>query len=142
MIIREAYSWDVREVYHIMCLLENCRLNWDGFKKSYQVQFQNHDMHCIVAEDEGKIVGCLNLRIEHQLHHAGKIAEIMEFCVDQKARSGGKGKKMFDYAVDLARKEGCEQIELDTNQKRRDAHRFYVRQGMENTHFKFAMNLQ
>lgn len=141
MIIREAYSWDALEVFQMMCLLENEILDWDFFKECYNRQFEDRHKHCIVAEQRGKIIGCLNLRIEYQLHHSGKIAEIMEFCVDQRERSAGNGKKLFNYAVDLARKEECEQLELDTNQCRLNAHRFYERQGMKNTHFKYAMVL-
>lgn len=141
MIIREAYTWDVLEIYHMICLLENSLLDWEGFKKSYVSQKKDCRMHCIVAEEEGKIIGCLNLRTEYQLHHAGKIAEIMEFCISEKYRSGGLGKKVFDYAVAVARKNGCDKIELCTNQLRTDAHRFYKRQGMQNFHYKFSMNL-
>ena len=142
MKIREAYSWDVLEVYDIICLLEKKSLNWKRFKDCYQRQHKDENMHCLVAEERGKIIGCLNLRFEYQLHHADKIAEIMEFCVGEENRSGGIGKKMFDYAVEVARQQGCGKIELCTNQLRIDAHRFYERQGMNNFHYKFSKDLK
>lgn len=141
MIIREAFSWDVWELYNVICLLENRRLNREEFNECYRNQHNNENMHCIVAEENGRMIGCLNLRIEYQLHHAGKIAEIMEFCIVEGQRSAGVGKKILDYAVLLAKKAGCDKIELCTNQLRVDAHRFYQRQGMKNFHYKFSMNL-
>ncbi len=132
----------MREVYEMICLLEEKNLNWKQFKDCYQRQQNNENMFCLVIEERGKIIACLNLRMEYQLHHADKIAEIMEFCVCEEKRSEGIGKMMFDYAAELAKQQGCGKIELCTNQLRVDAHRFYEKQGMNNFHYKFSKNLK
>lgn len=36
---------------------------------------------------------------------------------------------------------GCIQIEVACNQLRKDTHRFYLREGMHNFHYKFSLNL-
>lgn len=94
-------------------------------------------------EDPGnaRVVAFINLRYESQLHHAARVAEILELVVDPAERGRGLGGALFDYACDQARAHGCRQIELTTNQLRRDAHRFYARKGMLNSHYKFTMPL-
>ena len=41
----------------------------------------------------------------------------------------------------IAKEEGCARLEVDSNQKRVDAHRFYEREGMRKTHFKLVKSL-
>ena len=87
------------------------------------------------------VVAFINLRYEDQLHHAARIAEVLELVVDPAQRSQGIGGRLFDYACGQARAHGCQQIELTTNQLRHDAHRFYARKGMLNSHYKFTLPL-
>ena len=97
---------------------------------------------CLICENDSKVVGMLNLRFEEQLHHAGWIAEIMEFVVDSSCRSKGIGAGMFEEACLIVRERGCSQIEVACNQLRADTHRFYLRQGMKNYHYKFSLLLE
>ena len=62
----------------------------------------------------------------------------MEFVVDETYRKQGIGKEMFANACQLAIDFGCAQIEVACNQIRKDTHRFYLREGMHNYHFKFS----
>ena len=82
-----------------------------------------------------------NIRFEEQLHHADCIAEIMEFAVDPSHRDQGIGKGMLEKACEIAREQGCSQIEVACNQLRHDTHRFYIREGMHNFHYKFSKTL-
>jgi GNAT superfamily N-acetyltransferase len=43
-------------------------------------------------------------------------------------RSDGYGRLLNKYLVDLARKQGCTSVQLDSATHRRDAHRFYFRE--------------
>ncbi len=56
------------------------------------------------------------------------------FVVDEKVRSRGIGKMMEEYCVELAMERKCFAIELFSQEKRTDAHRFYERQGYQ--HFQ------
>lgn len=95
----------------------------------------------LVWEEETQVKGVLHLRMERQLHHAALVAEIMEFAVDKNARSNGIGGEMLTYASDLAKETGCVQIEVACNQLRKNTHRFYLREGMQNFHYKFSKSL-
>ena len=99
------------------------------------------DYYCLLREEDGKVISELNLRFEMQLHHADRIAEIMEFAVDPGYRNKGIGAEVLAEAERIAKEAGCVQIEVACNQLRKDTHRFYEREGMNNFHFKFSKPL-
>ena len=43
-------------------------------------------------------------------------------------RGGGIGRKLMAYAIELARERGCRIVQLTTDKRRTDAHRFYERE--------------
>lgn len=139
--IRQAVCADLSAVYTLICNLEETTFPMELFTWGYEEMMANSNHVILVAESDNKIVGVLHLRMEFQLHHCGKIAEIMELVVDEKYRSMGIGKQLFVAAEIAARGHHCRQIEVTSNQKREKAHRFYQREGMENTHYKFSKQI-
>ena len=136
MTIRTAVPADCGEAYRLICILEETSLPRPAFDAVWEVQrAQPERYRCLVCEEDGKLLSVLNMRMEQQLHHAARIAEIMEFAVDPACRSRGIGKEMF------ARAAGCVQIELATNQRRTGAHHFYAREGMRCSHYSFTLPL-
>ena len=75
------------------------------------------------------------------LHHAGRIAEVMELAVAPGHRGRGLGARLLAEAERIALENGCVQIELACNRLRTNAHRFYEREGMKNFHCKFSKPL-
>ena len=137
---RKATVNDCEKVYELICGMESKRLPYDEFAAIFKAQSDNERYYCLVCEDGG-VIGALNLRFEAQLHHAGLIAEVMEFAVDAEYRNRGLGKDMLARACQIAKEHGCTQIEVACNQLRKDTHRFYLREGMHNFHFKFSKPL-
>jgi len=138
---RKATLNDCEKVYHLICDMECKQLPFEKFNAIYREQMSNKHDYCLIYEQENMIVGVLNLRFEEQLHHSECIAEIMEFAVDSAYRKQGIGKGMFAKACQIAKDFGCTQIEVACNQLRLDTHRFYLREGMHNFHFKFSKSL-
>ena len=139
--IRQAVCADLPAVYQLICALEETTFPMELFTWGYEEMMANSNHVILVAESDSKIVGVLHLRMEFQLHHCGKIAEIMELVVDEKYRSMGIGKQLFVAAEIAARGRHCRQIEVTSNQKREKAYRFYQREDMENTHYKFSKQI-
>lgn len=139
--IQQAVCADLPAVYQLICALEETTFPMELFTWGYEEMMANSNHVILVAESDSKIMGVLHLRMEFQLHHCGKIAEIMELVVDEKYRSMGIGKQLFVAAEIAARGRHCRQIEVTSNQKREKAHRFYQREGMENTHYKFSKQI-
>ena len=138
---RKSTAADCRAVYDLICGMESTALPYDKFAAIYMEQQKNAGYYCLIYEADGKVCGTLNLRFEEQLHHAARIAEIMEFAVAPDCRNCGVGKIMFAEAVKIAKAQGCVQLEVACNQLRHNTHRFYLREGMHNFHFKFSLPL-
>ena len=132
---------DSSEVYCLICLLENKVLDEASFMMIYQDQL-SHPMHSSwVFEEDGKILGFLHMRAEAQLHHAAKVAEILELVVREEKRSRGIGKKLLETAKEEAVREGCVRIELASSTWRTDAHRFYEQNGFRKSHYSLTCDL-
>lgn len=132
---------DCHQVYCLICELEGKQLPFEPFCRIWEKQMNNSDYISLVCEENGILLGVLNLRFEEQLHHTALITEIMEFSVKTGLRSKGIGKALLQWAYQIAKDKGSLQIEASCNQLRVHAHRFYLREGMKNFHFKFTHNL-
>ena len=129
---------DCLDVYNLICDMENKELPYNEFSIIFEQQQDNPNYFCILHEEDNKVIAMINLRFEEQLHHAAKVAEIMELVVDSKHRSKRVGKNILKYAEDFAKEKGAVQIEVACNQLRTNTHRFYIREGMNNYHYKFS----
>lgn len=83
----------------------------------------------IVYEANDKVAGFISVHFYEQIAYEGKFATIGFFVVDSTLRSRGIGKALEEYCTRLATDRGCAIMELYSNEKRVDAHRFYERQG-------------
>ena len=139
--IRRSEEKDGQSVYELICILEETEFDKDGFQKIYEMMMKNENHACFVYEQEDEVVGVLHMRMEYQLHHCARIAEITELVVLPEYRSKGIGAKLLQYACIYAKEKDCVRIELVTNQRRKDAHRFYEREGMHQSHFGYTLDL-
>lgn len=91
------------------------------------------DDEVFVYEDEGQVVGFITLHYTVHLGYENEFCEIMYFTVDENVRSKGVGRQLEEFCTQRATNRGCEQIEVFSSGHREDAHRFYKRQGYEET---------
>ena len=141
--IRKAQPEDCEAIWRLVCTLEETELDHDAFAAVFADQ-QADGRHVTLMwseEADAPVQALMNMRIEVQLHHAAKVAEIQELVVDPSLRGRGVGKELFAAACDAARKADCARIELVTNQRRHGAHRFYEREGMHQTHYGYTLDL-
>jgi len=132
---------DCKAIHSLICDMEKKELSYDRFYTIYQDQLRDCHYYCLVCEQDSAVIGVLNLRFEAQLHHTEYIAEILEFAVADTYRNKGIGKEMFSQSCQIAKINGCSQIEVACNQLRENTHHFYMREGMNNFHFKFSKRL-
>ena len=93
--IREAKAEDCAAVHALAEALEGCTLDGAAFREIYLRQRSSPAWRCLVFETAGETVGFINMRIEAQLHHAGRVAEIVEFAVRDDLCGGGIGRRLF-----------------------------------------------
>jgi GNAT superfamily N-acetyltransferase len=89
----------------------------------------------LVAVEDGAIVGCFQLNFLPGLgRHGSWRAQIESVRVATQRRNGGIGAAMMRWAIEQARQRGCALVQLTTDKRRADAHRFYRRLGFEASH--------
>lgn len=128
---------DCEQIRHLMEILEDREFPSDSFRQVFAEQMAEERYVCLVYEEDNKIVGVLNMRIEAQLHHRNKVAQIIELVVKPAYRCHGIGMALFQEAEWIAKERGCEQIVLETSAWRKRAHSFYERKGMVCDHLYF-----
>lgn len=96
----------------------------------------------IVAELEGAVVGCVQLSVLPSLTRGAATRGHLEGVrVSSAHRGTGLGRQLIDHAVARARDHGCRRMQLTTDVRRPDAHRFYERLGFVATHTGFTLEL-
>jgi GNAT superfamily N-acetyltransferase len=96
----------------------------------------------VVAERDGEVVGTCQLTFTPSLSRRGAERMTIEAVrVRADARGDGIGRAMMTWAVDRARERGCGLVQLTTDKRRTDAHRFYTSLGFAATHEGFKLDL-
>jgi GNAT superfamily N-acetyltransferase len=96
----------------------------------------------LVAEIDGTAVGTFQLTFTPGIFRRGAWrCSIEGVHVSPDHRNQRIGEKMMIWATDQARTRGCTMVQLTSNKKRTDAHRFYERLGFSRSHEGFKLYL-
>lgn len=97
----------------------------------------------IVAEQDGGVVGCLQLTIIPGLSLRGTTRGLIEAVRIAAPRRGqGLGAALMRHAIERARARGCGMVQLTTNAQRAEAQRFYRRLGFVASHVGMKLMLE
>jgi GNAT superfamily N-acetyltransferase len=89
----------------------------------------------VVAEDDGEVVACLQVTYIPGLGgHGRERAHVEAMRVRADRRGGGIGGELLRHTIELARTRGCTLVQLMSNKRREDAHRFYRSLGFVESH--------
>ena len=100
--IRFGCAKDAAAVYRLICALEDAAFPRARFDQLYLAQCADERIFSLVWEEDGEVIGFANVRMEDQLHHCARIAEIMELAVEEGCRGRGIGTVLFDRACALS----------------------------------------
>jgi ribosomal protein S18 acetylase RimI-like enzyme len=111
----------------------------DPLPASYYEAFarveRDQNLQLVVAESEGRVVGCLQLAILPGVSSQGGIRGLLEDVrVASDCRSRGIGEQLVQWAMKEAKARGCNLVELLTHASRTEAQRFYKRLGFTSSH--------
>ncbi|PWB63231.1 MAG: GNAT family N-acetyltransferase [Bradyrhizobiaceae bacterium] len=96
---------------------------------------QDANNRLLVAEQDGELVGTLQLTVLHGLSRRGATRALIEAVrVAAPWRGKGVGRRMIEGAIEIARAEGCAMVQLTSDKSRSDAHRFYESLGFVASH--------
>jgi GNAT superfamily N-acetyltransferase len=95
-----------------------------------------------VGEEEGILVGCLQLTFIPGLSLQGMLrGQIESVRIASAHRGGGLGHAMLEWAIAECRRRGCGVVQLTMNKSRGDALRFYQSLGFVASHEGFKLTL-
>jgi len=92
----------------------------------------------IVAEENGRVVGCVSIHLFYSLHTSEPNAWLTAVVVDEDSRGRGVGAEMVKRAEVWAIQNGALRISLTSALHRKEAHEFYKAHGYEQTGVRLA----
>ena len=98
----------------------------NGFR--WAIEGEHSDV--LLALDGSSLLGLASVYRDIESIRFGRRTWLQDLVVDRAARSGGVGKALLAAAADWARERGCTHLVLSSGLGRKDAHRFYEREGM------------
>ena len=84
----------------------------------------------LLAVDGDSIAGLASVYADILSIRYGKRCWLQDLVVRKDRRARGIGKLLLDAATHWARERGCTHLELGSGAGRKDAHRFYLREGL------------
>jgi GNAT superfamily N-acetyltransferase len=112
----------------------------EGYSRKMQAIFASGGEMCIAVR-EGKVAGVAVFRCFENTH-AGRKFYLDDLVTDEAARSSGVGHALLVFLEKLARDRGCSGMELDSGTQRRQAHKFYFREGFVISSFAFRKEFE
>jgi GNAT superfamily N-acetyltransferase len=115
-------------------------LELTSFIVQVQRQQQQFNYQLVYLQVDRTIQAVAGFRISESLAW-GKFLYVDDLVSKSDDRSKGYGGELFNWLIDYARTENCQQLTLDSGVQRFAAHRFYLRQRMEITSHHFTIKL-
>src|SRR3954451_428303 len=141
--LRRATSADVRAIVELIAADQIGATRDGGDLAPYERAFAAIDADpaqvlVAVTDAHDAVVGTLQLTFIPGLARRGGVrAQIEAVRVREDLRGRGLGNALFAWAIEEARARGCVLVQLTTDKRRADAHRFYDRLGFAPTHEGF-----
>lgn len=91
-------------------------------------------------EADGEVRAVAGYRFLESLF-SGRFLYVDDLVTREGDRSAGYGGELFDWLVEQAREQRCQNLELDSGVQRFDAHRFYLVKRMKISSYHFSLPL-
>ncbi|YCK35898.1 N-acetyltransferase family protein [Actinomadura sp. ATCC 39365] len=114
----------------------------EAYERAFQaVDTDERNEMIVLDEGDGTVVGCLQLTYIPGLGRHGQERALIEAVRVRADRRGeGLGRELLTWAIERARARGCTLVQLTSNKRRTEAHRFYGSLGFVRSHDGFKLS--
>lgn len=144
-VVRRARADDVAAIVDLIAADQIGRHRDGGDLAPYQAAFAAIDsdpaqLLVVVTDAAGAVVGTLQLTFIPGLARRGALrGQIEAVRVHHELRGQGIGGRLVAWAIEESRRRGCALVQLTSDKRRQDAHRFYGRLGFVASHDGFKL---
>ena len=137
--IRAARPEDAEQLVDLIALLEH-RVDATGIARRVAALGIAGIPQLVAAEGDA-VYGLCGLHLMTAIHRDAPVGRITILVVREDARGQGLGRRLVSAAEDVMRARGCAFLEITSNRRLEQAHKFYEAIGYERTSFRFAKGL-
>ncbi|WP_455719484.1 GNAT family N-acetyltransferase [Agathobacter sp.] len=143
MLMKQAAKEDFDHAfYFIERLWDYNTYDKDKTKEVYnEILSDSNSFAFFILNDEGDYCGFCHGSFFNTFWMSGKTCYLASIITDEKYRGKGYGRAMIDHVKEIARKQDCKAIILDSGLPRTAAHSFYERYGFEKSCYGFELFL-
>jgi GNAT superfamily N-acetyltransferase len=145
--VRRAAREDVEAIVELIAADQIGATRDGGDLAPYEHAFAGIDadpaqLLVVVTDPHSTVVGTLQLTVIAGLARRGaRRGQIEAVRVHRDLRGRGLGHSLIAWAIDEARRRDCALVQLTSDKRRADAHRFYERLGFVASHEGFKLHL-
>lgn len=144
--IRKASDEDIPQILTLLYDLGRPKPQKDFdiemFRNLITKYVEDSDKTILVAEiDDAKIIGMVSMMFLSRLNQLALELYVPELVVLEEYHNHGTGKKLINSCITLGREKKCHRIRLESGNQRKDAHKFYMHLGFEQSSLSFTKNL-
>lgn len=141
MEIRRFELKDLDEIFYVLNQLYTGKLKYEKFNEIYKLKLNDPYSYYIVAIENNKIVGVLTAELQVKLHRENMQCFVEDLVVDKEYRNRGIGKSLLQNAIDYAKSNNCDVVELTTYLNNEKAIKFYEANDFIKHSYKFKRYL-
>ncbi|MFT5885979.1 MAG: N-acetylglutamate synthase-like GNAT family acetyltransferase [Arcticibacterium sp.] len=147
--IREARINDIESIIGIWAKDKNSnglemlsRPLSSQYINAYSKIKEDENQYLMVFEQNGEVIGMLQLTlIQYLFRQARKVALIEAVIVKESDRGVGIGEKLIRWAIEKARQDGANLVQLTSNKNRPRSLDFYEKLGFSRSHEGFKLKI-
>lgn len=139
MIVREATATDAARLVELIAQLD-FEVDASGIEERLG-SLARQGEPLLVVEIGGSVEGCLDWHVMTTIHRPYKVGRIVMLVVDEESRGRRLGTAMVEEAERRMKSSGCELIEVTSNHRLEQAHRYYESLGFVETSKRFGKKL-
>ncbi|WP_242908520.1 GNAT family N-acetyltransferase [Actinomadura terrae] len=140
MIVRPAVRGDLGAI--VALITDETMIADEAHVRAFETIDADPRNELLVLDEDGEVVGCLQVTYIPGLgRHGQERAHVEAVRIRPDRRGEGLGHFLLRHTIDRARARGCTLMQLTSNLRRNDAHRFYGSLGFVQSHAGFKLEL-